>query len=285
MLKLKKGIIQAIALLLSIQMSAQELPDWENPEVISINKESPRATFRHFNGAPLASTIDELTNYQTLNGIWKFNWVAKPADRPVDFYKNGFDVSKWDDIDVPSDWQMKGYGYPIYTNQPYPFPKNAPFIPHDNNPVGSYKRTFELNPDWKGQQIFVHFGAVNSAFYLWVNGQKVGYSEGSKTPAEFNLTQYLKEGENSIAVEVYRWCDGSYLEDQDFWRLSGIERDVYMYATSNIRVTDVRSNASLDKSNYEDGILSLAIDIQNHLTNKSRFNTASIKVLDKEGWS
>lgn len=250
---------------------AQELPDWENPEVFSVNTIEPHATFTHYNQAPLSTPKVKLTNYKSLNGTWKFHWVERPGDRPKDFYQINYDVSGWDEIDIPSDWQMRGYGFPIYTNITYPFPKNAPYIPHNFNPVGSYKKTFSLPESWNGKQVFLHFGAVNSAFYVWVNGQKVGYSEGSKTPAEFNITDFVKEGNNDIAVEVYRWCDGSYLEDQDFWRLSGIERDVTLYATENVSLKNVITNASLDKETYQKGELSVNVLIA------QRYGTKSLK--------
>ena len=243
-----------------LNLIAQDtLLDWENPKVITINTEEPHATFHHFNANSLTGSPNDLSNYQSLNGTWKFHWSAKPSDRPMEFYTENYDISKWDNIDVPSDWQMKGYGYPIYTNIEYPFPKNAPYIPHDNNPVGSYKRKFHLNKDWISKEVFIHFGGVNSAFYLWINGEKVGYSEGSKTPAEFNITPYIHEGENDISVEVYRWCDGSYLEDQDFWRLSGIERDVTLYATNPISFQNIISKASLDPETYSKGALGLDV--------------------------
>ena len=198
--------------------------DWENPSVISINTERPHATYIPFQDERTALKWSPSLSqfYLLLNGNWRFNWVSKPADRPKNFYKDAFDVSRWDVIPVPSDWQMHGYGYPVYINSGYPFPMNQPYIAHEHNPVGSYRRDFTLPSEWKNNEIFLHFGGVNSAFYVWINGEKVGYSQGSKTPAEFNITSFVREGKNTIAVEVYRWCDGSYLEDQDFWRLSGI---------------------------------------------------------------
>lgn len=259
----KIGLACMLVFISTTFLVAQEIPNWENPEVISINTETPSASFFHYNSNELNVPKSELQNYQLLNGVWKFKWSSKPANRPIDFYKNDFEVSKWDDIDVPSDWQMRGYGYPIYTNIKYPFPKNAPYIPHDNNPIGSYKRKFELPKEWSSKEIFIHFGGVNSAFYLWINGQKVGYSEGSKTPVEFDITPYVKKETNDIAIEVYRWCDGSYLEDQDFWRVSGIERDVVLYATNQTRLKNVIATATLNKEDYKTGILSVDISIKN----------------------
>jgi beta-galactosidase len=277
-----KYFSSAIVLSLTLNVIAQDkkaLPEWQDVSVISVNKLPARATFFHYNSGEFSKDWKSLKNYQLLNGIWKFNWVEKPADRPVDFYKESYNVQHWKNIDVPSDWQMRGYGYPIYTNIIYPFPLNPPFVNEEYNPVGSYKRNFTITKDWEGKEVIVHFGGVNSAFYVWVNGQKVGYSEDSKTPAEFNITKYVKQGENSIAVEVYRWCDGSYLEDQDFWRLSGIERDVYLYAINKQHIANVISNASLDKSNYETGELNVQIETKGFSYKKSN-NKLSVSLLD-----
>ncbi len=238
--------------------------EWENPKINAINKEPARATFMLYDNekAVIADDYSKSPWFQSLNGTWKFNWVAQPEKRPVDFYKDNFNVSKWKDIPVPSDWQMHGYDYAHYVNIQYPFPMNQPFIDHKYNPVGSYKRNFTIPATWKGMDVFVYFGGVNSAMYLWVNGQKVGYSEDSKTPAEFNISKYLRNGNNSIAVEVYRWCDGSYLEDQDFFRLSGIERDVYLYATPQVKIADFFASAGLD-AQYVHGTLNLDVILKN----------------------
>ena len=208
-------------------------PDWEDPTMIGQNKEPGHCTLMPYADAASALEGRRETSrfYRSLNGKWKFNWVNKPADRPTDFYQSDYDVSDWAEIPVPSNWQMHGYGRPIYLNMTYPFPANPPYIPHDYNPVGSYRRTFDLPKAWDGREVFLHFDGVKSAFYVWINGKKVGYSQGSMTPAEFNVTPYLQPGKNVIAAEVYRWSDGSYLEDQDMWRLSGIYRNVYLFAT------------------------------------------------------
>ena len=232
------------SLLISCGLQAQTLdPVIENPAVIQINKLDARASFFPYNSEKAAedNELKNADNYQLLNGIWKFNWVKSPEQRPVDFYKKNYDTSNWDDIKVPANWEVEGYGIPIYTNTQFPFNTknpNPPDIPDGYNPVGSYKRSFNISADWKGKDIYIHLGAVKSAFYIWINGEKVGYSQGSKLPAEFNITKYVKRGSNSIALEVYRWSDGSYLECQDFWRISGIERDVYLYARPNIQITD-----------------------------------------------
>jgi beta-galactosidase len=210
--------------------------------------------------------------YRSLNGKWKFNWVNKPADRPLDFYKPDYDVSKWKLIPVPSNWQMHGYGIPIYLNSRHPFPPNPPHIPHDYNPVGSYRRQFTMPKDWKDRRIFLHFDGVKSAFYLWINGMKVGYSQDSMTPAEFDITKYLKSDKNTIAVEVYRWSDGSYLEDQDMWRLSGIYRNVYLFATPQVHIRDFFVQTDLD-DNYTDATLKIRPRISNYTDQ------------DVEGWT
>ena len=201
-------------------------------------------------------------NYISLDGIWKFNWVNSPDDRPFWFFKDDYDTRDWDDIEVPSNWQMKGYDVPIYVNIPYPHEKNPPFIKHDWNPVGSYKRTFKVPGDWNNKEVFLHFGAVSSAFYVWVNEQMVGYSEDSKVPAEFNITKYLKGGKNTLSVEVYRWSDGSYLEDQDFWRLSGIQRTVFLHARPKTFIADFFAIGDLE-NNYKDGELELDVLLKN----------------------
>jgi len=197
----------------------------------------------------------------------------------MDFYKQDFDVSSWASIDVPSDWQMKGYGVPIYLNVNYPFRKNPPFITGIDNPVGSYVRKFALPENWAGKKIIIHFGAVNSALNLWINGEKVGYSQGSKTPAEFDITPFLIKGENTIAVEIFRWCDGSYLEDQDMWRLSGIERDVFIYCLPETHIDDFFMRAGL-VNNYSDGNFSLSVDLNNESSNAFK-GSLKIELLDK----
>ncbi|MEW6745391.1 MAG: sugar-binding domain-containing protein [Planctomycetota bacterium] len=221
--------VTVVSLVLAFPSRAQ-VNDWENPAVSGRATERPHATFMVYPDAALAATGKREASpfFLSLNGPWHFHWVEKPADRPKDFYRVESDTWKgWDLIDVPSNWQMQGYDIPIYTNVTYPFPADPPHIPHDRNPVGSYRRGFLLPRSWERRHVFLHFDGVEAAFYVWVNGEEVGYSEDSRTPAEFDITPFIQDGENSVAVEVYRWCDGSYLEDQDFWRLSGIYRNVY----------------------------------------------------------
>jgi beta-galactosidase len=262
----------------------KQLYDWENPKMFNQNKELPHATYIPF--PDIQSTIknDKKSSplYKTLNGTWKFHWVKNPNNRPKDFFKEDFDVSQWDNIPVPSNWELQGYGIPIYVNSPYEWTinPNPPHIPHDYNPVGSYKRIFTIPQFWKGQRIFVHFGAVKSAFYIWINGEKVGYSQGSKTPAEWDITSLLKDGENTIALEVYRWSDGAYLECQDFWRISGIERDVFLFSTPQVRVRDFFVQADLD-SEYNDGFLNVEVELKNHFKKKAKNYNLKILLLDK----
>ena len=237
-----------------------EKPEWDNPEIVEINKLPAHSTM-----LPYALENDAILNdctlspwHQSLNGSWKFNWAKKPADRPKDFYKPGYNVKDWDEIPVPSNWEIEGYGIPIYVNQPYEFTDNPnpPDIPHDYNPVGSYRTTFNIPYNWRNRQVILHFGAVKSAMYLWLNGEFVGYSQGSKLPAEFNITEYLRRGKNRLAVEVYRWSDGTWLECQDFWRISGIERDVFLYAPPYVHISDYFVHAGLTED-YKDGVFEL----------------------------
>ncbi len=260
----------------------QEPRDWENPAVFQTNREHPRASFIPYasKSQAVSDRKEDSPYYFCLNGMWKFHWSRKPGDRPYYFFETDYNTRSWDVIPVPSNWELQGYGMPIYINAGYPFEKNPPYIHHNYNPVGSYKREFKLPKGWGNKEIFVHFGAVSSAMYVWVNGQKVGYSQGSKTPAEFCITPYIKEGNNSIAVEVYRWCDGSYLEDQDFWRLSGIQRDVYLLARNKVHIRDFFAKADLIHE-YQDGRLSLSIELKNsrHI---NRNITIEFSLLDKD---
>ena len=239
--------------------------DWENEKVFAVNKEPghptlvPYASLQEMQADAAYARPWERTSssrYLLLNGTWKFHWVAAPEARPVAFYKPSYNVSGWDDIEVPSNWEMKGYGTPLYTNVTYPFANNPPFIQaqrgytveKEPNPVGSYRRDFNLPEGWKGQQIYLHFDGVYSAFYVWVNGRKVGYSQGSNNDAEFDITKYVRSGRNTLAVEVYKWSDGSYLEDQDMFRLAGIHRDVYLMARPRTHFSDFRLESAFGES-------------------------------------
>ncbi|WP_304198038.1 glycoside hydrolase family 2 TIM barrel-domain containing protein [Flavobacterium alvei] len=258
--------------------------DWENPEVFQINREPARAAFLPY-ADEASAIIDNYTSspwYFSLNGKWKFSWSPTPDQRPKDFYKPDYSTTNWKELQVPSNWELNGYGIPIYTNITYPFDKNPPFIKHSDNPVGSYKKDFILPENWKKRHVFLHFEAGTSAMYIWVNGQKVGYTENTKSPAEFDITQYLKAGKNDLAVEVYRWSDGSYLEDQDFWRLSGIDRNVYLYSTDNIRIADFFAKPNLD-ANYKNGSLSVDVSLKNLTTTSVNNQKLIAKLIDASG--
>jgi beta-galactosidase len=238
-------------------------PVWQEQQIWQINREAPHAhkipyRFKH----EISEDIRTSSLILPLNGMWKFQLVKKPSDRPKDFFLANYDLSGWDDIPVPSNWEVLGYDIPIYTNIKYPHQTTPPRIQEHYNPVGSYVRKFSVPADWVDMDVILHFGAVSSAMFVWVNGEQVGYSEDSKTPAEFNITKLLVEGENTLAVQVFRWSDASYLEDQDFWRLSGITRDVYLQARYRQYVRDFRVHSAL-VNDYNDGDLKIAFDLQN----------------------
>ena len=241
----------------------EKIPDWENLAVLSKNREAPHCTLVPYNNLEgvIQGRPEESPFYLSLNGTWKFNWVRKPAERPEHFYQEDFDISAWDEIKVPGNWELQGFGVPIYTDTEYPFPANPPHIPHDYNPVGSYRREFSLPDAWDGRQIFLHFAGVKSAMYVWINGKEVGYSQGSKTPAEFNITPFVRKGKNTLAVEVYRFSDGAYLEDQDYWKISGIERDVFLFSTPQLHIRDFFATADLTDK-YTTGLLKVSISMQ-----------------------
>ena len=263
-------------------------PDWENPQNLSQGREESRAFFVPFanRAEALKGKRGDSSLVMLLNGDWKFHWAPQPDKRPVDFYKPETDVSSWSSIDVPSNWQMRGYGIPIYSNQRYTFVRDWPRVmtaprneteqkytcpKSEPNAVGSYRREVEMPADWDGRRIFLQFDGVDSFFYLWVNGQKVGFSKDSRTAAVFDVTPYMQPGKNVVAVEVYRYSDGSYLECQDMWRLSGIFRDVFMYSTPQVLVrdffvhTDFRQNAD-GTSDYTDSTLRVEVDVNNRST-------------------
>ena len=249
--------------------------DWENQLITAINKEKPHSTFMPFNSVQKACNLtrDKSPSYKSLNGKWFFAWSPNPQERPRDFYDPDYSVARWDEIDVPSNWQIKGYGVPIYVNKGYSFAIRPPFVTDEppshhtmfkhRNPVGSYRTVFEIPSQWQDREIFINFDGVNSAMYLWVNGKKVGYSQDSRTPAEFNITEYVQHGENVLAVEVYRYSDGSYLECQDMWRLSGIFRDVYLFSTPKLHIRDFCVETELD-DDYRDSNLKIDVEIINY---------------------
>ena len=242
-----------------------ENPEWENPEIFEINREKPRATFYSYKSSQKAIENSSWKNsdyYKSLNGDWYFFYSENIKSRPQKFYNKNYDYSSWDLIEVPSNWELKGYGTPFYTNIKYMFPANPPHIPHNFNNNGSYIKFFDIPKDWANKDIYLHFEGVSGAMYVWLNGNLVGYNEGSKTPSEFNITDYLVNGENKLSIQVLRWSDASYMEDQDFWRLSGIERSVYLRSENNVSITDLQVKSDL-VNNYEDGDFNLKIDVKN----------------------
>jgi beta-galactosidase len=257
-------------------------PHWNNIDVIRENTESPRAHFVPFpdSASALSGDVAQNPNFRSLNGDWKFHYSDAPAARPAEFFHEDFDASDWAVIPVPSNWERHGFGYPIYINVPYPFEIDEPNVPVEKNPVGSYLRTFDVPDTWSGKEVFLQFGGVSSAFYVWINGEYVGYSEGAKTPSEFKVTDHVRPGANSIAVEVYRWSTGSYLEDQDFWSLSGIQRDVSLVARPGQRLRDYFVHTGLTNG-YRDAAFGLETEIVNS-AEETRSVELHVKVLDGE---
>ncbi|RKR14316.1 beta-galactosidase [Maribacter vaceletii] len=266
---MKKLIALLVLIGNTVLIFGQQKNDWKNPSVNQINRLPSKATFYNFDSKTQAIEGKRTTSssFKSLNGDWNFMWVAKPADASENFQNFDFDASKWDTIDVPSNWEMRGYGKPIYTNSTYPFFNDFPNINHHDNPVGHYIKTFNIDENWANQDVILHFGGVSSAYYVWVNGEFVGYSEDTRLPAEFDITKHLKQGENKVAVKVYRWCDGSYLEAQDHWRMSGIEREVYLQAYPKVRLSDFAVRTDFDE-NYENALLQIRPEIIANIKDK-----------------
>ena len=282
----------------AITFKTQSNNDWENQNIIGINKLPYRSTFTPF------ASVDELrgdasfakpwinansSRTMSLNGKWKFHWSPSPEARPAKFFAPNYNTDKWDEIDVPSNWEMLGYGTPIYTNVVYPIHNNPPFIEPQNgytivnepNAVGSYVRQFTMPAEWKGKEVFVHFNGVYSAFYVWVNGKRVGYSQNSTNDARFDITRFVKKGVNTIAVEVYRWSDGSYLEDQDMFRLSGIYRDVFLVATPKVQLADVALSSQFVGGDLAKAKLVVGTELAGHGTKANA--TVRVTLLDTKG--
>ena len=278
-----KSIILFVVMALVMNVKAQEIADWWNDvSVYAVNKVPPRTNVIPYQDENGINNLEyrESPYYQCINGTWKFNWVEKPADKPQGFYAEGYDVTSWGSIPVPGNWEMNGYGVPVYVNQTNEFPSNQPYAPTEYNPVGCYVHEFNVPETWNGRNVYINFGAVKSAMYLWINGQFVGYSEDSKTPAEFDITPYLKKGVNRLAVEAYRFSDGSYLECQDYWRMSGITRDVFIYSKPKTNVYDFFVKAGLDRT-YTKGTFDISIDI-NYAKVPSKLNL-EVEIKSQEG--
>ena len=265
---MKKHILTSMLAMMTLSMGAQSFQEWKDPKVNAVNRAPMHSNYFAYESVDAAQKgiKENSTHFMTLNGTWKFNWVKDADSRPTDFWKVGFNDNGWNDIPVPGVWELHGYGDPIYVNIGYAwrnqFENNPPHVPTKENHVGSYRREIIVPASWKGKDIIAHFGSVTSNMYLWVNGKYVGYSEDSKLEAEFNLTPYLKPGQkNLIAFQVFRWCDGTYLEDQDFFRYSGVGRDCYLYARDKKRIEDIRVTPDLDKD-YKNGSLNIALNLK-----------------------
>ena len=261
------------ALFLAVSASAKG-ERWLDPELYEVNREPMRSSFIVYPESNDNMYVNDFTTspqYRSIGGMWSFNWVENADQAPALFYRPDFDASKWGSMPVPGIWELNGYGDPVYTNTPYPwhkfFKNNPPYVPVEQNHVGSYRRMIEVPAEWGGKDIFVHIGSATSNVTLWINGREVGYSEDSKLEAEFDITRYVKPGEeNLFAMRIYRWCDGSYLEDQDFWRLSGIGRDCYIYARDKRRIADVKITPDL-VNDYRDGRLDVRVDVTKGIKN------------------
>jgi beta-galactosidase len=269
----RKSILPVFLLLIGSSVLAQD-SYMENPKMVSENKLEPRSTFYSFSSVEQAIENDRTASdrFLLLNGAdWKFHYAPTEKSVPDNFFSEDFNTSDWVNIKVPSCWEMEGHGTPIYTNIEYPFEFDPPFI-HRDNPVGTYIKEFEIPENWKAQEIILHFGGVSSAFHLWVNGQKVGYSQDSHLPAEFDITKHIKEGQNHMAVKVYRWSDGSYLEGQDHWRMSGIHREVYLMARPRVSVRDLAI-----RTRFDDSYTNAMLQVRPFLSNTGKTDT--------EGWT
>lgn len=273
---MKKQLLIGLFCIGAFSGSAQTFKEWKDPELNAVNRAPMHSAFFAYESIEAASEAikEKSVNYMSLNGIWKFNWVKDSDARPVDFWKVSFNDKGWDNLEVPAVWELNGYDVPLYSGVGFDWKlwkgwskNNPPEVPVENNHVGSYRRELVVPAEWKGKDIIAHFGSVSSNIYLWVNGKFVGYSEDSKLEAEFDLTPYLKLGKkNLIAFQVFRWCDGSYLEDQDFFRYHGVARDCYLYARNKKRIEDIRITPDLDKQ-YKDGSLTVDLTLKgsNHV--------------------
>lgn len=269
--RITETLLGLLAFVCCLPMMAQQHPEWQSQYAIGLNKLAPHSyVWPYKNAGDVRNgNYEDSPYYMSLNGKWKFHWVKNPDNRPKDFYQPSYYTGGWADINVPGNWERQGYGTAIYVNETYEFDdkmfnfkKNPPLVPHAENEVGSYRRTFKVPADWKGRRVVLCCEGVISFYYVWVNGKLLGYNQGSKTAAEWDITDVLNEGENVVALEVYRWSAGAYLGCQDMWRLSGIERDVYLYSTPKQYIADYKLNASLDKEKYKDGIFGLEVTVE-----------------------
>lgn len=288
MIKIKKRNLKTLLIGLTLFCTQQHFAlaqnnEWENPQKVDENKEKPHANFMLFDQQEdvIADDYSKSPYYKLLNGTWKFSYVDQYKNRDLNFYKTDLNDKDWKNIKVPSNWELQGFGTPIYTNIVYPFPKNPPFI-GENNPVGTYRMNFKIPNGWDNREVLLHFGSITGYAQVYVNGKKAGMTKVSKSPAEFNITSLIKEGDNLLAVQVFRWHDGSYLEDQDFWRLSGIERDVYLLAMPKVSLWDFFAKAELD-SQYKNGTLAATVDVRKFEKTDINKVNVELSVLDAAG--
>jgi beta-galactosidase len=267
---------------LGLNLVAQSVSNWENPAIFRVNNEVAHSSLIPFTDIASANTFTPGNSalYKSLNGFWKFKYLKSPTETPVDFYSPAYPDASWDNIEVPGNWQLQGkYDLPVFANIKYPFKADPPRVPHDYNPTGLYRTTFRVPEDWKGNQVFLHIAGIQSAGTVYLNGKQVGYSEDGMTPAEYNVTGLLNGGENTLAVQVIDWSDGSYLEDQDFWRLSGIYRDVFLYAAPGQHIRDYQVITDLDNQ-YADALLKLKLHIRNYTSQAAGNLEIKVSLLD-----
>lgn len=264
-----------------ISHAAEEVREpWRDHTVFGVNKLEPRASLFPYQSeqAALVDQKEHNNNFMLLNGLWAFDWQRSPKNAPVNFYASDFDDSHWGTIPVPGNWEIEGYGYPIYLDERFPFTTKWPDVPTEYNPIGSYRKPFELPENWQDKQVFLHVGAAKSSLDVWLNGQKVGFSQGAKTPAEFDLTPYLQSGTNVLAFQIRRWTDASFLESQDMLRISGIERDVYLYSTEKQHIFDFHAKPHLN-ADFTQGNFTLDVTVENY-QNKKATRFVEYKLLD-----
>ncbi|MBQ2502066.1 MAG: DUF4981 domain-containing protein, partial [Bacteroidales bacterium] len=278
---MKRLFLVLFAGLISLGVSAQSFKEWQDPTLNEVNRAPMHTHYFAYSPSEDASAPENSINYISLHGKWAFNWVQSADQRPTGFWNPGYDDKGWDTMVVPGIWELNGYGDPIYVNTGYAwrnqFQSNPPEVPVYNNHVGSYRREFAIPASWSGKDVIMHIGSATSCIYVWVNGKFVGYSEDSKLEAEFDITKYIKAGQkNLIAMQIFRWCDGTYLEDQDFFRSSGIARDCYLYARSKARIEDIRATPDLD-AQYRNGVLNVEV------TFKGNAGAANLELLDANG--
>lgn len=276
--------LAAIVVFPFVQTIQAQQPDWENPAVFRVNNEPAHATLQSFTNEASALSFDKTVSsrFKSLNGIWKFKWVKNLGEIPEGFYAPAFADDSWDNIEVPGNWQLQGkYDPPVFTNIVHPFKADPPRVPKDYNPTGLYRTSFSIPENWLNEPVFLQFGGVQSAGIVYVNGQKVGYNEDAMTPAEYNITKYIIPGKNSLSVQVINWSDGSYIEDQDFWRLGGIFRDVYLYSTPELHIRDFQVITDLDNQ-YADAMLKLSVKLHNYALIKSAPSSVKVRLTDAQ---